>query len=266
VLRNTLENGALGSLRSPGHATRSTPQHAATLRPQETSAPTVTRVGSPATGAVEDQRSPIRPEPVDAQPVLGTTERWILRNAAAGSTSTSRRGPAADLAQRPAADSGRADQGSPGTSVARYRVKMKFTDHTGRYVFLPSWARGRRDDGRSGRGTPPRRPRPQERHRSRSLVPAYAVPIPNRSTGRSWRSVVWPAGPVGPPDGRPPDANAAGRASAGSGFRAWPAIRHPADRPIACGMSTCVAATLATTRVNMARVMRRRIITAATPR
>jgi FtsP/CotA-like multicopper oxidase with cupredoxin domain len=143
VLQNTLETGALSQLmqfRVNRHEidTSSVPP---TLRPlEDIGTPTVTRTFEFSRGGGQWRINdlPFDPNRVDAQPVLGTTERWILRNAGGWDHTIhihdvdhqliSRNG------QPPTADELSKESWYIGGGQ-EVEVKMKFTDHVGRYVF-----------------------------------------------------------------------------------------------------------------------------------
>ena len=143
VLRNTLETGALSELaqfRVSSNAidTSSVPT---ALRPQEDlGTPVVTRVfdfdrvGNRWT--INGQ--PFDHERVDAQPVLGTTERWILRNSRSADHTIHVHNVDQQLITRngqpPAPDELTKESWYIGGGQ-QVDVKIKFTDHTGRYVF-----------------------------------------------------------------------------------------------------------------------------------
>ena len=143
VLRNTLETGALSELaqfRVTGNAidTSSVP---AALRPQEdVGTPVVTRTFDfsrlanrwTINGQVFDM------DRIDAQPVLGTTERWILRNNQSADHTVHIHNVDQQLITR----NGQPPTPDELTKESWYigggqqvEVKMKFSDHTGRYVF-----------------------------------------------------------------------------------------------------------------------------------
>jgi FtsP/CotA-like multicopper oxidase with cupredoxin domain len=143
LLRNTLENGALGELaqfRVNSHEidTSSVP---ATLRPQEDiGSPTVTRVFefSRNGGQWRINGLPFDPNRIDAQPVLGTTERWILRNAGGWDHTVHIH----DVDQQLISRNGQPPTADELTKESWYigggqevEVKIKFTDNVGRYVF-----------------------------------------------------------------------------------------------------------------------------------
>ena len=143
VLRNTLANGALVELmqfRVNSHEidTSSVP---ATLRPQESiGSPVVTRTFdfSRNGGQWRINGLPFDPNRVDAQPVLGTTERWILRNSGGWDHTVHIH----DVDQQLISRNGQPPTPDELTKESWYigggqevEVKMKFTDHTGRYVF-----------------------------------------------------------------------------------------------------------------------------------
>jgi len=143
VLRNTLENGALSQLvqfRVNSHEidTSTVP---ATLRPQENiGTPTVTRTFdfSRNGGQWRINGLPFDPNRVDAQPVLGTTERWILRNSGGWDHTIHIH----DVDHQLISRNGQPPTPDELTKESWYigggqevEVKLKFTDHTGRYVF-----------------------------------------------------------------------------------------------------------------------------------
>ncbi len=143
VLRNTLENGALSQLaqfRVNSHQidTSSVPS---TLRPQENiGTPTVTRTFdfSRNGGQWRINGLPFDANRVDAQPVLGTTERWILRNSGGWDHTVHIH----DVDQQLISRNGQPPTPDELTKESWYigggqevEVKMKFSDHTGRYVF-----------------------------------------------------------------------------------------------------------------------------------
>jgi spore coat protein A len=143
VLRNTLENGALGQLvqfRVDRHEidTSSVP---VTLRPQENiGTPIVTRTFDFGRGGGQWRINglPFDPNRIDAQPVLGTTERWILRNSGGWDHTVHIH----DVDQQLISRNGQPPTPDELTKESWYigsgqevEVKLKFTDHTGRYVF-----------------------------------------------------------------------------------------------------------------------------------
>jgi FtsP/CotA-like multicopper oxidase with cupredoxin domain len=143
VLRNTLENGALGQLvqfRVNRHEidTSSVPP---TLRPQENiGSPILTRTFdfSRNGGQWRINGLPFDPNRIDAQPVLGTTERWILRNSGGWDHTVHIH----DVDQQLISRNGQPPTPDELTKESWYigggqevEVKLKFTDHTGRYVF-----------------------------------------------------------------------------------------------------------------------------------
>jgi spore coat protein A, manganese oxidase len=143
VLRNTLESGALSQLaqfRVNSHEidTSTVP---GTLRPQESiGTPTVTRTFDFSRGGGQWRINdlPFDPNRVDAQPVLGTTERWILRNSGGWDHTVHIH----DVDQQLISRNGQPPTPDELTKESWYigggqevEVKMKFTDHTGRYVF-----------------------------------------------------------------------------------------------------------------------------------
>jgi len=143
VLRNTLASGALGELmqfRINSHEidTSSVPP---TLRPQENiGTPTVTRTFdfSRNGGQWRINGLPFDPNRVDAQPVLGTTERWILRNSGGWDHTIHIH----DVDQQLISRNGQPPTPDELTKESWYigggqevEVKLKFTDHVGRYVF-----------------------------------------------------------------------------------------------------------------------------------
>jgi hypothetical protein len=143
VLRNTLETGALSELaqfRVTGSAIddSSVP---ATLRPQEEiGEPVVTRdftfdqIGSQWT--INGQ--PFDMDRIDAQPVLGTTERWFLRNNRSAEHTIHIHNVDQQLITRngqpPTPDELTKESWNIGAGQT-VEVKLKFSDHTGRYVF-----------------------------------------------------------------------------------------------------------------------------------
>jgi spore coat protein A, manganese oxidase len=200
VLRNTLEAGPLGELaqfRVNSHEidTSSVPP---TLRPQENiGTPTVTRT-------FEFRRSggqwvinglPFDPNRVDAQPVLGTTERWILRNAGGWDHTIHIH----DVDHQLISRNGQPPTPDELTKESWYigggqevEVKMKFSDHVGRYVFH-CHVLEHEDDAMMGQfevvpatgGSTAGFPRPKSATPvTTSLVPAYEpCESPNREHG-----------------------------------------------------------------------------------
>lgn len=240
ILRNTLENGALGQLaqfRVNRHEidTSSVP---ATLRPQEDiGSPTVTRVFefSRNGGQWRVNGLPFDPNRVDAQPVLGTTERWILRNAGGWDHTVHIH----DVDQQLISRNGQPPTPDELTKESWYigggqevEVKLKFTDHTGRYVFH-CHVLEHEDDAMMGQfevvpatgGSTAGFPRPKSASPvTTSLVPAYEpCASPNREHGPP---LAYPS--CGPPVQSSdhltvgsPDANGQAAASAGqAAFRA----------------------------------------------
>ena len=143
ILRNVLENGALSELvqfRVNSHEidTASVP---ATLRPQENiGTPTITRTFdfSRNGGQWRINGLPFDPSRVDAQPVLGTTERWILRNSGGWDHTVHIH----DVDHQLISRNGQPPTPDELTKESWYigggqevEVKLKFTDHVGRYVF-----------------------------------------------------------------------------------------------------------------------------------
>ena len=143
VLRNTLATGALSELmqfRVDSHAidTSSVPS---TLRPQENlGTPVVTRTFdfSRNGGQWRINGLPFDPNRVDAQPVLGTTERWILRNSGGWDHTVHIH----DVDQQLISRNGQPPTPDELTKESWYigggqevEVKLRFTDHVGRYVF-----------------------------------------------------------------------------------------------------------------------------------
>jgi hypothetical protein len=234
VLRNTLENGALGQLaqfRVNSHEidTSSVP---ATLRPQENiGSPTVTRTFefSRNGGQWRINGLPFDPNRVDAQPVLGTTERWILRNAGGWDHTVHIHDVDQQLISRngqpPTPDELTKESWNIGGGQ-EVEVKLKFTDHTGRYVFH-CHVLEHEDDAMMGQfevvpaASPPAAGFPRPKSASpvtTSLVPAYEpCQSPDREHGPP---LAYPS--CGPPVQSSdhltvgtPDANGQAAASAG---------------------------------------------------
>jgi spore coat protein A, manganese oxidase len=143
VLRNTLESGALSELaqfRVTRHEidTSSVP---ASLRPQENlGTPIVTRTFEFSRGGGQWRINdlPFDPNRVDARPVLGTTERWILRNAGGWDHTIHIH----DVDHQLISRNGQPPTPDELTKESWYigggqevEVKIRFTDHVGRYVF-----------------------------------------------------------------------------------------------------------------------------------
>jgi FtsP/CotA-like multicopper oxidase with cupredoxin domain len=189
VLRNNLENGALSELvqfQVTRHEIDDSSVPSA-LRPvEDIGTPTVTRT-------FEFRRTGGRwtingnffdPDRVDAQPVLGTTERWILRNTGGWDHTVHIH----DVDQQLISRNGQPPTADELTKESWYigggqevEVKLKFTDHVGRYVFH-CHVLEHEDDAMMGQfevvrptgGTPPQFPRPGGGTPYRvPLVPAY---------------------------------------------------------------------------------------------
>ncbi len=200
VLRNNLATGPLSELaqfRVTSHAfdASSVP---ATLRPQEdVGTPVVTRVFD--FDRVGNQWTingkPFDHDRVDAQPVLGTTERWILRN----SRSADHTIHVHNVDQHLITRNGQPPTPDELTKESWYigggqqvEVKLKFSDHTGRYVFH-CHVLEHEDNGMMGQFEVVRAPAPPRTGLVRpkgaspmrvSLVPAFRpCKSPNRKHG-----------------------------------------------------------------------------------
>jgi spore coat protein A len=261
VLRNVLENGALSELvqfRVNSHEidTSSVP---ATLRPQENiGTPTTTRTFdfSRNGGQWRINGLPFDPNRVDAQPVLGTTERWILRNSGGWDHTVHIH----DVDQQLISRNGQPPTPDELTKESWYigggqevEVKLKFTDHVGRYVFH-CHVLEHEDDAMMGQFEVVAAPSPPAAGFARpkgatplttSLVPAYEpCAAPNREHGPP---LAFPScGPptqasdhltVGSPDanGQPANSIGSARLSALSGDPGTPA--DEADARLTLGIT-----------------------------
>jgi FtsP/CotA-like multicopper oxidase with cupredoxin domain len=228
VLRNSLENGALSQLMQ-FRVTRDeidTSSVPASLRPVENiGTPTVTRTFefARAGGQWTINGQPFDPNRVDAQPVLGTTERWILRNAGGWDHTIHIH----DVDHQLISRNGQPPTPDELTKESWYigggqeiEVKLKFTDNVGRYVFH-CHVLEHEDDAMMGQfevvpasGAPTPYPRPASATPVRvPLVPAYRECTTPNSTHVA--PLDTPA--CGPPQLRS-DFLTLGTAGAGSGF------------------------------------------------